>query len=157
MSKYAAARTAAEIEEAVDAMPAEEYASVTISIDHLVTSPHPNGHAVCKNVWSTETAVESLLAQLDYFSDSQILSSKGVLSMIAKGEEKAVIFVYTVNDRLTNIIVDAALWSETLANAELSKGTVMGAHAALMTVAADMKRAAAAEGRPSRVLAFISN
>jgi hypothetical protein len=137
--------------------PAEEYASVTITIDHLVYDPHPNGHTVVKTVWSTETAVESLLAQLDYFADNGLLRNPGILGMVAKGEERAAVFVYTVNESQTNVIVDAAVWGETLSNVELSKGTVMGAHAALITLATDIKRAAHAEGRVERVLAFLTD
>lgn len=129
-----------------------EYASVTISVDHLVREPHPDGHVVVKNVFSTETAVESLLAQLDYFQDNAILRRQGIVSMISKGEEKAAVFVYEVNGELTNIIVDVALWDEALAR----EGTVMGTHAAFMTLCTDMKRTANAEGRSERVLAFLS-
>lgn len=149
MSKANRARITAE---QVEDLPKMEYASVTVSVDHLVRDPHPNGHAVVKSVFSTESAVEALLAQLDYFGDNACLRRPGILSMISKGEEKAAIFVYEVNENLTNIIVDAALWHETVAREE----TILGAHSSLMTLAADMKRTASAEDRAERVLAFIS-
>lgn len=129
-----------------------EYASVTISIDHLVREPHPDGHVVVKNVFSTETASEALLAQLDYFNDNTILRRPGILSNISDGEKKAAVFIYEVNPELTNIIVDVALWDEAITR----EGTVMGAHAAFMTLCADMKRTAAAEGKSERVLTYLS-
>jgi acyl CoA:acetate/3-ketoacid CoA transferase alpha subunit len=135
---------------------AEEYASVTISIDHLVTEAHRNGHTVVKNVWSTESAPEALLAQIAYFGQTDLLTDAGIIGMIAKGNETACIFVYTVAEELTNIIVDAALWTSTIANEGLSQGTVLGAHASLITLATDLKSEAAKAGKQGAVLAFLS-
>lgn len=139
-------------EAVAEGQPLNEYASVTISIDHLAHDAHPDGHVVVKNVWSTETAVESLLAQFAYFDDDAIIRRPGILSMIAQGEVKAAVFVYEVREGLTNVIVDSILWAECL---EREK-TVLAAHASLMTLAADLKRQAAAAGLNERVLAFIS-
>jgi hypothetical protein len=139
-------------EAAASGEPLNEYASVTVTIDHLIRDGHPDGHVVVKDVWSTETAVESLLAQIDYFQDNAIIRRPGICSMIAKGEEKAAVFVYEVNEGQTNVIVDAALWDECLAREK----TVLGAHASFITLAADMKRQASVQGLTERVLAFIS-
>lgn len=152
MSRRPSARKVASMEEVTEAAPSLEYASLTVSIDHLVREPHPDGHTVVKNIWSTETATEALLAQLDYFNDNAIIRRPGMMSMIAKGEDKAAIFVYEIGPDQTNVIVDAALWDECLAR----EGTVMAAHASLVTLASDMKRQAAAHGLSERVLAYIS-
>jgi hypothetical protein len=135
----------------------EEYASVTVSIDHLILSDDTHGHTVVKNVWSTESAVESLLAQVDYFGDASLLRDAATLDMIARGNHHAAVFVYTANEGLTNVIVDAQVWSDTLANEELSQGTVLGAHAALIALATDLKRTAQSEGKDGRILAFITD
>jgi len=145
--------------EAAEAAPAvaEEYASVTISIDHLLLTANTGGHTVVKNVWSTESAVEALLAQLDYFGLNGLLRDPGVISMIDRGNEKASVFILEGRDGLTNVIVDAQIWTDVLGNDEMSQGTVLGAHAALIALATDLKRAAAAEGKSSPLLAWVSN
>lgn len=166
MTSARAAERIAEAEEAL-AHPApviaEEYASVSISIEaHLNNPDAHNGHTVLKNVWSTESAAESLLSQIDYFGQHFLLRSPDNVAMVAKATEKAAAIVYTVNDSLTNIIVDAALWGEVLdpdtdAGKALNPGgTVLGAHAAFITLAHDLKRAAAREGKPQNLLLFLS-
>lgn len=141
-----------------EAMVAEEYASVTITIDHLLLTDDTHGHTVVKNVWSTESAVESLLAQIEYFGHTALLRDPAMLDMIAQGNKQAAVFVYAVPERnLTNVIVDAAVWSELLEDESRSQGTVLGAHASLIALAADLKRSASQAGKDSRVLAYITD
>lgn len=136
---------------------AEEYASVTISIDHLRLRATETGHTVVKNVWSTESAVESLLAQIDYFDQSMLLRDPGTVGMIAKANDTAAAFIYAVNDQLTNIIVDLALWTKVFGDKGMGRETVLGTHASFITLATDLQRAAVAEGKQANVLCFLTN
>lgn len=135
---------------------AEEYASVTIVIDHLALRSGQNGHTVVKDVWSTESAAEALLAQIDYFGQTVLLRDPGTIGMIAKANDAAAAFVYTVSEDQTNVIVDLALWTETFGKPDLGRSSVLGTHASFITLATELKRAAATEGKSSSVLAFIS-
>jgi hypothetical protein len=133
----------------------EEYASVTISIDHLLADAE-TPHTVVKCVFSTESASESLLAQIDYFEQAWYLRNPATIDMISEGNKKATAFVYEVGEQLTNVIVDMALFNEVMANHEMSHGTMLGAHASFIGMAADLKRAARDAGKPDKILAFVS-
>lgn len=136
---------------------AEEYASVTITIDHLRLRATETGHTVVKDVWSTESAVESVLAQIDYFEQSVLLRDPGTIGMIAKANDRAAAFVYAVNDQLTNIIVDLALWTKVFGDPNMGRNTVLGTHASFITLATELQLAAAAEGKQANVLVFLTN
>lgn len=136
---------------------AEEYASVTVTIDHLRMRATESGHTVVKDVWSTESAAESLLAQIDYFGQHGLLRDPGTIGMISKANDTAAAFVYSVNEGQTNIIVDLALWTDVFGNPEMGRSTVLGTHASFITLATELKRAAEAAGKPSNILAFLTN
>lgn len=136
---------------------AEEYASVTVIIDHLRMRAQENGHTVVKDVWSTESAAESLLAQIDYFGQNGLLKDTGTIGMIAKANDTAAAFIYAVNEDQTNIIVDLALWTKVFGNPDMGRNSVLGTHASFITLATELQRAAVAEGKQANVLCFLTN
>lgn len=145
---------AAVAEQSVNALK-EEYGSITITIDHLVTDDH-GGHVVVKCVFSSESAVESLLSQFNYFGQNELLKDTNVRRMIAEGEDSVVAYVYTPSERQTNVIVDGPLWSKTLADENLG-GTVLSAHSSFIAMALDMIKAARAADKPTTLLAFVAD
>lgn len=129
----------------------EEFASVTIVIDHLANL---EGRTVVKTVWSTEAADEALLSQVTYFNQTGLLVDDGVRAMVAVGEAQDVAYVYHVDERHTQIIADLSVWTKAFADPNLGNNTVLGTCAAFMTMATEMQKAANAAGEGSTILLF---
>ncbi len=145
------------------AQDAADYASCSIQLDHLLSAPH-NGHTVVRVVFSTETAVETLLAQLSYFGMHQELASTGLINLLSAAQDRAAVFALRARDDLTNVIVDNAILAELLdpasklGSASNPEGTLAGAHGALIMIATDLLRTAAAQtGVMQRVVGWVSD
>lgn len=142
--------------EAQAAVEPQEFASVSIMIDHLLMND-PQEKTVVKTVWSTETAHESLLAQSAYFANraaSLNLADPDTFRLIGQGLDEDVAYIYVVDERQTNIIVDVALWSEAIANPALGNGTVLGTVTSFIVMATEMVKLAREAGRISRLFVF---
>jgi len=138
----------------------QEYGSITITIDHLNREPRGDGKVVTKVVYSTESAHESIVAQVAYFYEKglaqNILGDKDIFATIASGLDRDVAYVYTPGEFQTNIIVDAALYHKMTTNPLTNPDqTVLGLHAGLVALATDMMRAAKAEGKDPTVVVFV--
>lgn len=139
-------------EAAEAAVVAEEFSSITVVIDHLADLA---GKTVIKAIFGTDTAREALLDQIAYFQQTGLLLDAGVRAMA--DAEGPVAYVYTVNDRQTQIIVDTELFDSVVANPVLGGGTYLGAFTALSVMATDMIKAAGRTGEGSPILLFKPN
>lgn len=136
--------------------PPEEYGSITVSIDHLNnTDRQPGDPVVCKTVKSTETAFESLMAQVDYFDMLPLLRDTGVFANVAASMDRKAVYILTVSQDLTNIIVDWDFYRQIVAAPELGNGTELGADGGLIVMATEALRAAKSDGAPTRLLVFL--
>lgn len=151
------------IEEAVAVAPESpiEYASFTLEIKpHLTARKFETGHVVNQGVYSTESATESLVSLIEYHKQAELLIDPGTRAMIQRGDEKSSVFVYTVHPALTYVVGDYAIIKELLdpstplGAGSNPDGTVIGAHAALMVLANELKKAAAAAGKLAQIVAF---
>lgn len=135
----------------------EEYNSITVSIDHLNnTSREAGDPVVCKCVFSTQDAFESVMSQLDYFGMTAVLQSPAVFSALAKSQDNDAIIILNVDGRdLTNIIVDADVWAKILARPEFGNGSVLQAHASLIVLATEYVRNAKQAGDNTKVLVYL--
>lgn len=137
--------------------PTEEYNSITVSIDHLNnTAQQPGDPVVCKCVFSTQDAFQSVMAQLDYFGMTSVLQNAAVFSALAKAQDNDAIIILNVEGRdLTNIIVDADVWAKILARPEFGNGSVLQAHGALIVLATEYMRSAKQAGDNTKVLVYL--
>lgn len=130
-----------------------DYVSFSLSINHLMLEDAAHGNAFGVRlpvVFSTQTAVEAVMAQLRYFEiDHVVLGQPGVLRLLASAEEKATIFILQGREGLTNILVDNALAETFLTNETINPGgTLLGAHAALVGLAFEAVSQAVKAGIP---------
>jgi hypothetical protein len=137
--------------------PKADYLSVCLSLDHLVRDAAESGKTVLKVIYSTETALASTLAQIAYFKQNDLLQAPGVVSSLAKIEEKAGVVVYVVDGNLTNVIVDAEVYVDALDDPNRGNGSLMGLHASLIDLATNMVRAANSAGKDPHILVFEPN
>jgi hypothetical protein len=137
--------------------PTEEYNSITVSIDHLNNTDRSEGDpVVCKCVFSTQNAFESVMAQLDYFGMNAQLQQPAVFAALAKAQDNDAIVILNVEGRdLTNIIVDADVWAKILARPEFGNGSVLQAHGALIVLATEYVRSAKQAGDNTKVLVYL--
>lgn len=139
----------------------EEYASQTVTIDHL--SERDDGETVTKVVFSTQTAVGSALAILDYFGMTAQLASEGVMGLLDRASRTAAVIVIQVPERgghsaITEIVCDAAIWSDPALMAQVNpEGTVLGLHAGLISLARDLIKAGKEQAPTHRVLVYLTN
>lgn len=135
----------------------EEYNSITVSIDHLNNTDRQVGEpVVCKCVFSTESAFESVMAQLAYFGMTAVLQQSAVFAALAKAQEHDAIIILNVQDReLTNIIVDSDVWAKIVARPEFGNGSVLQAHGALIVLATEYVRSAKQAGDNTSVLVYL--
>jgi len=140
-----------------NAIATEEYNSITVSIDHLNnTDRQPGDPVVCKCVFSTETAFESAMAQLDYFKMTSVLQQAAVFAALAKAQDNDAIIIVNVAEReLTNIIVDSDVWAKIVARPEFGNGSVLQAHGALIVLATEYMRSAKQAGDNTSVLVYL--
>ncbi len=138
----------------------EEYGSVTVSLDHLNREPREDGHTVTNVVYSTESAFQSLLSQVEYFDrengEGSSLTDPSFFEIAAQGLTRDLVYVYTPNGRKTNVIVSAELYAVLQANPIVNaEGTALGLHAGLLTLAQDAFRQAIQEGRDKRLQVWL--
>lgn len=154
--------TAEARQDAAEAQRCDEYASLTLVLDHL-RDPRPDGATLAKAVFSTESATEALVHQLEYFGMSRELSKQGVIKLLAQAQEKAAVFVLEVPPHgqhrgQVQIIVDAAIWTDEATHASINpEGTVLGFHAALYSLAIDLLRTMKQQAPGERLTAFITD
>ena len=143
--------------------PGEEYASKTIVINHLANATRDDGHVVLSQVFSTETAVEALVAQLRYFGMTELIGKGRVVQLLASATEKAAILVLEVPPHgnhmgQTQIIVDAMLWQDPELVAQFNpEGTVLSFDAAIIALAKDLQRVTREQSPGDYISAWISN
>lgn len=137
----------------------DEYSSFSLRIDHLTTNPFPGrAGVVMPTIWSEADARQSLVDMIGYYQhygSENLLLDPEVFATVAAGLDKDVIYIYTPNDRRTEILVDAGIWSKILTDPLFGGGSVMGAHKSLVALAMDMKRAARNEGKRDDLLVFV--
>lgn len=142
--------------EAAEKVAQEEFSSVCIEVDHLVNEVRDDGHTVVKTVWSTESAKRSLMSQIQYFKQTDLLHDEGVFEMIHTAGKKAVAIVFHINERQTNIIIDSKVWGDTIQNEDLG-GTVLSTIASFIALSADLQKAAREAGELSPILLYVPN
>lgn len=142
--------------DANDKVTVEEYSSITVSIDHLNNTDRQAGDpVVCKCIFSTETGFESLMAQLGYFGQMEILNDPTVFGALAKAQEQDAIIIFNVKPDLTNIIVDAGVWAKIVARPEFGNGSVLQAHGALIVLATEYQRSVKQQGGNTKVMVYL--
>lgn len=139
-----------------------EYASVSLVLDHL--AERDDGHTVLKHIFSTQTATESLMADLQYYGLLGVLTSPRLMRTVADASDVAAVFVLLVPEigqhrAHTVVIADAAIYTELTAGGDPRnpEGTLLGATAALITLATDLKRTGQVQAPDDMVLVFLSN
>lgn len=154
LSALAADQGAVSKTEPFDVVFPDEFASVTIVVDHLQTL---TDKTVVKMVWATEAADEAFLSQVKYFGQTGLLLDDGVRAILANAEASECAIIYHVSDRETAIIVDLSVWTKVFGNPEMGKNSVLETCASFMAMAIDLQRAANAAEEPSTVLLFQAN
>lgn len=154
MTQSAAKRPAKSrtVKAAAAAAPAEavnEFASITLTIDHLILDSDDT-KTVLKVVLSTEDAHESLLAQLAYFGMEQMLRDPVHFRTVAAGLDDDVVNVLVVSDRQTNIIVDMDIFTGLVNRA----GSMKAASEAIIITALEGLRAMRQAGNITPLFAF---
>jgi len=136
----------------------EDYASVTITIDHLNDAARDDGHVVTKMVFATQTAQEALMAQIEYFGEMGLMRRSSVIAKAHAISQKAAVISYEVGSRgITNVIADQKLWSAAISDGRIGgDGTVMGAVRTLVELAASLRKDAKKRGDTDPVQVFIS-
>lgn len=128
-----------------------EFDSVTITVDHLADIER---HRVVKCVFSTESAQESLLAQIAYFNQVHLLRDPGIIAVANEGMNNDVVYTYVVEPGvLTNIIVDGPVFARILAN---SAGSVLEAFEQIILLGTDQVRHARSLGDARPIMVWVS-
>ncbi len=130
----------------------DDFNSITVQLDHLLDY---QGKSVVAVVFSSESAVESLAAQLDYFGQAGRIQDKSTVAMLNTGHNQAVGYVFTPNEQRTNVIFDKALFDRAFAAPDLGNLSWLNTFASMVALAVDIKRAARAEGRDDSLLVYV--
>lgn len=139
----------------------EEFGSITLVIDHLVTDRSEGDPVVIKTVYSNESACEALVAQMAYFGESELALDRGVRAMLTEGDTKDVMYVYGLGVKgahreHTQVIVDIPMFNRALVNTEFNPdGSLMGCMAGLIAQATALQARAAEAGEGSPILLFV--
>lgn len=128
----------------------DDFGSVIVTIDHLLELPD---NTVVKTIWSTETARESLLSNLEYFGMQSLLTRGDVLDMLSQarseGEDNAVYILEVPQSGghlgFTNVICDISKFMDAFTSPDMGgaslKNTIMSLVAAAQNSIVAKRRA----------------